>query len=138
MKNKERFANEIVELVCDGYNFAVENGRPVRCRYCEKCDFYHPTDASLPVNCTQARREWGEKEYVEPSVDWSKVPVDAPIWVRDNENHSWNKRHFANYEDGMVGAWADGATSWSADGKNSVSQWQYAKLADEGVGGETE
>ena len=92
MLNKEKYAKEIVELVCDGYSFAVENGRPVRCHYCVKCDFYHPTDASLPVNCTQARREWGEKEYVEPSVDWSKVPVDTPILVRDCENYPWEFR----------------------------------------------
>lgn len=67
----------------------------------------------------------------EPEVDWSKVEVDTPILVRDNENKEWNKRHFAMYEDETLYAWSDGFTSWTVH-RNSMTKWKYAKLAEAG------
>lgn len=63
----------------------------------------------------------------EPEVDWSKVPVDTPILVRDNEVDLWEKAHFADYKDGKVGAWCGGRTSWNG---SIISLWNYAKLAE--------
>lgn len=62
-------------------------------------------------------------------VDWSKVPVDTPIWVRDLDGGNWKKRYFALFEDGIVYAWESGATSWSVENKGRVVPWKYAKLA---------
>lgn len=74
---------------------------------------------------------WANEEYEEPEVDWSKVEVDTPILVRDNEQRSWNRRYFAKFENGHVYAWADGCTSWSAKNKNEITTWKYAKLAED-------
>lgn len=63
----------------------------------------------------------------ESEVDWSKVPVDTPILVRDNEVDLWEKAHFADYKDGKVGAWCGGRTSWNG---SIISLWNYAKLAE--------
>lgn len=63
-------------------------------------------------------------------VDWSKVKVDTPIYVRAFENNAWSKRHFAFYKDGRVYSWLSGATSWSSDENNDVISWNYAKLAE--------
>ena len=78
----------------------------------------------------EARHEWLNSEYVEPEVDWSKVPVDTPILVRDSENEDWHKRYFNKYSNGTVYAWSDGTTSWSACDEDDFCKWKYAKLAE--------
>ena len=67
----------------------------------------------------------------EHEIDWSKVAVDTPILVRDRENETWYKRHFAKYDAGKVYAWADGNTSWTETCMTMA--WKYAKLAEEGA-----
>ena len=62
-----------------------------------------------------------------PEVDWSKVKVDTPILVRDNEDSKWLERYFAKYEDNKVYAWLGENTSYDACG---VAKWKYAKLAE--------
>lgn len=62
-------------------------------------------------------------------VDWSKVKVDTPILV-SNDNKEWIKRYFARYEDGNVYGWLSGKTSWTATGELSIGHWNYAKLAE--------
>ena len=80
-------------------------------------------------NCRKNVNEWANSEYVEPQVDWSKVPVDTPILVRnEGVGKEWEKRHFARYIDGEIYAWPIGTTSWS-HGNKAVSTWDYAKLA---------
>lgn len=61
-------------------------------------------------------------------VDWSKVAVDTPILV-GNDNKTWFKRYFARYKDGKVYAWLNGKTSWSSINEFSFGNWKYAKLA---------
>ena len=62
-------------------------------------------------------------------VDWSKVAVDTPVLV-SNDNKEWIKRYFARYEDGNVYCWLNGKTSWTATGELSIGHWNYAKLAE--------
>lgn len=71
---------------------------------------------------------------IEPMLpfDWSKVPVDTPILVKDIENDEWRHRHFAKFEDGVVYSWRAGRTSWSKlCGDEDYLPWKYAKLAEE-------
>lgn len=63
-------------------------------------------------------------------VDWSKVPVDTPILVRDFETSKWEKRYFAFFENGRVHAWCGGTTSWSNENITRTISWRYAKLAE--------
>ena len=70
-----------------------------------------------------------KRDRIRLGIDWSKVPVDTPIYVRDREDHPWRPRYFAGLEDGLIGVWSGGATSWSTDG--STSCWTHAKLAKE-------
>lgn len=62
-------------------------------------------------------------------VDWSKVAVDTPILV-SNDNKEWVKRYFARYEDGNVYCWLSGKTSWTAICELSIGHWNYTKLAE--------
>lgn len=62
-------------------------------------------------------------------VDWSKVAVDTPVLV-SNDNKEWIKRYFARYEDGNVYCWLSGKTSWTAICELSIGHWDYTKLAE--------
>lgn len=63
-------------------------------------------------------------------VDWSKVKVDTPIYVREHENNTWEKRHFAFFKNGRVYAWLSGTTSWTNNDSNATFSWKYAKLTE--------
>ena len=63
----------------------------------------------------------------EPETDWSKIKIDTPILVRDDESDKWFKRYFAKYEGRVVYAWKSGRTSWTED---CMIEWNYAKLAE--------
>ena len=66
----------------------------------------------------------------EEAIDWSKVPVDTKILVRNNKCGKWIKRYFAAYKNGMLYTWDFGTTSFSNEGNNKI-HWKYAKLYDE-------
>ena len=128
MLNREKFAKEILDIACNGYSLAVNRkNAPVPCSTisCNKCIF----SDRAGILCTNERKNWCNSEYIELKTDWSKVPVDTPIFVRNFEEDPWYKRHFSQYtNENEIKAWCDGATSWSTE--DSVS-WKYAKLARE-------
>jgi len=125
MLNREKYAKEILNIACEGHSIAMIDGKLRQCSgaSCSKCDF------NSNINCRKNVNEWANSEYVEPQVDWSKVPVDTPILVRDSELFAWSKEHFAKYEDETVYTWDYGKTSWSTyDGK--MSSYKYAMLPE--------
>lgn len=126
MLNREKYAKEILDLACSGYGFAMVGGKITKCikTNCAECDF------CSTINCRAKIAEWANSEYVEPQVDWNKVAVDTPILVKDSECGNWNRRYFAKYENGMLYAWADGATSWSVPCSDDMTRWKMAKLAE--------
>lgn len=123
MTNREKYAKEILNIACAGKRIAVKNGVPCDCSAteCGECDL-----SQGDSHCSGELVEWCNSKYIEPPVDWSKVPIDTPILVRDLENEKWTKRHFAKYEGGKVYAFRNGGTSWS--GCWPVC-WEQAKLA---------
>lgn len=122
MLNREKFATEILDIVCDGEDVAVVDGKPRRCTGtpCDTCE--------LRGNCTKRFKHWANSEYVEPQFDWSKVPVDTPILVKGSGDTRFIRRYFAKFENGVVYAWDAGRTSWS-DGTR-MTNWECAKLAE--------
>lgn len=119
-----------MDIACEGGNIAIVDGKPENCRKikCKGCVF----DGGTMKYCERKTREWANSEYVEPvepSVDWSKVPVDTSILVKVTEKCTWIHRYFAKYENGLVYAWEQGVTSWSAEDSDDVCDWKYAKLA---------
>ena len=65
MKNKEKYAKEILEIACSGGSIAVikKSGRIVPCNgaICSLCLF-------RGYDCEEKTREWAESEYIEKSV----------------------------------------------------------------------
>ena len=63
-------------------------------------------------------------------VDWSKVPVDTKVLVRDSDNAKWTKRHYACFdkEKDLFRAFTDGGTSWTT---KDTTGWIQCKLDSE-------
>ena len=90
MTNKEKYGKEILDIACTGDRVAMRNSDNVivGCRKLECLDFAFNTHGK---GCNDAIEEWTNSEYVEPPVDWSKVAVDTPIFVRDSIEEMWKK-----------------------------------------------
>ena len=129
MTNKEKYGKEILDIACTGDYVAMRKSDNVivGCRKLECLDCAFTTHGK--GDCNDEIEKWANSEYVEPPVDWSKVAVDTPILVKDREKEAWRKRHFAKYENGIVFAWGNGLTSWSAH-RSNVFRWEMAKLAE--------
>lgn len=127
MLNKEKYRDKIFDIVVDGGTVAFDKKKQTM----TYCSHTHCTDCLFEVDCVTERKKWMNSEYVDPEVDWSKIPVDTPILVRDSEDEEWDKRYFAGFNGKKVCAWSDGATSWSADGENDYYEWKYAKIAED-------
>lgn len=120
MLNIEKYINELIEIgIVDIEHLYVKDGKPYSCE--GKFNDKH---------CEELAKEWLFSEYKEPPVDWSKVKVNTPILVRDNEKQEWLKRYFAYLDGGIVYAWKYGKTSWSAENGFDVYPWDCVKLAE--------
>lgn len=133
MTNREKFAEQILDIACGGSKIAVDKAtlEPIACYELECKDCLFNTHSY--VYCGDKTEKWANSEYVEPPVDWSKVAVDTPILVRDKIFYQWVKRYFAKYENGSVYAWSNGTTSWSGD---RCTPWKLAKLPERSSNGE--
>lgn len=70
MKNKEKYAKEIIEIACDWYNIAVNKntGKPEKCCLSLNCtECLLSRDDGSCVSDKKAR-EWAESEYIEKPV----------------------------------------------------------------------
>ena len=120
-KKKLEMVNELgrKEGMCIGVN-------------CSDCPLYTLLRGNGCNNCSALELLYPEEtlkavmQYHE--TDWTKVPVDTKILVKDFEEDEWDKRHFAKYENGEVYAYCDGNTSFTTD---RMSAWDFAKLYNE-------
>lgn len=65
-------------------------------------------------------------------IDWTKIPVNTKVLVREDENADWLPRHFAGYSNGYYCTYPDGCTSWTNEkGSATVIRWNQCKLAEE-------
>lgn len=127
MTNAEKNFGKVMHFAAEIMNtFGVDkNGKMQSCKsiHCSECILNDKSKI-----CAEKRMEWLKDEYVELSVDWSKVPVDTKILVAEYQDEEWYKVHFAKYENGNVYAWINGETSYTTD---IIEYWEYAKLAEE-------
>ena len=66
-------------------------------------------------------RIWERKK-----VDWSKVPKDTRVFVRDSTDKEWEKAHFALYDKGTFYVYQEGMSSWTAE---KIYPYRYCELA---------
>lgn len=75
---------------------------------------------------------WLDEEYEEHKVDWSKVPVDTLVRVRDREDQERLLRYFKGIDDSSSDrfmVWECGATSVTAEG--GYTNWKYCELVED-------
>lgn len=81
---------------------------------------------------------WLEEEYVEPQkpeVDWSKVPVDTLVRVKNGICEGWRLRYFKSFSVDMLGNYVvfdGGATSKTA--QNRCERWRRCELVEDDDG----
>lgn len=64
-------------------------------------------------------------------VDWSKVPIDAPVLV-SSDGEEWFRRHFAGVRDGELHVFLQGSSSWTAgDDPDNTCNYKFVKLSNE-------
>ena len=105
MKNKEKYAKEIVELACDGNRIAIvrQTGEFRSCyeTLCRGCLF----QSSNTEQCKAKAREWAEAEYIEKPVISKK---DRAFLEYLKEEFKYIVRH----KDGTLFTYKDGLTNW--------------------------
>ena len=126
MLNREAYKDTLDNLLAGVV--AVVYGKPVL------CEDANCSDCLLRESCGEkANRkkfiDWLNAEYQEPSVDWSKVPIDTPVLVSD-DGEKWHKRYYAGMgDDGDPKVYSFGQTSWSGTDVSRIS-YEFMKLAE--------
>lgn len=91
MKNKEKYAKEIIEIVCDGRILGVNKvtGKPIVCGNisCEECLRYDGRNTCAG----EVLREWAESEYIEKPVISKR---DRAFLEYLGENVKWMTRDY--------------------------------------------
>lgn len=133
MKNREKYRDKILKS-------AVVQRRDL-CDFKRKVVFPHfgKEDGCSGISCAWCRMLtdlWFDEEYVEPKkpeVDWSKVPVDTLVMVKDFEGEEWVLRYFKgideNCEESKYVTWIAGSTSKTAYG--FAEYWNHCELVED-------
>lgn len=135
MKNREKFREEILSWAKNG-----KGNAEAYCEFARKNMIPNLTDctdggcAGLTCTCCRAIFSvWLDENFEEPEVDWSKVPVDTLVRVREREDKEWISRYFKGINEDSLRhryeAWESGATSKTANGKYLC--WNYCELVED-------
>lgn len=93
MKNKEKFAKEILDIACKSEKFSVIKSGEIT--FCDrfKCDMCKFNDSTGEKSCRTKRYKWSESEYVEKSTITSReknfldaLPSKCKYIARDKDN----------------------------------------------------
>ena len=130
MLNREKFAKEIMDIALEHATVAVTKDGSSICRcdeiMCHQCMF-----CRSDFRYGGAFRKWLDSEHVELEIDWSKVPVDTPVLVRNDENGPFEKRYLnrAKLYSNLFVTYPNGTTSWSNEWR--LEKWKFCELARE-------
>ena len=118
MKNYEKYGNRFLkELESDG-------------TVCVTTQLLVLKGGCSSISCSDCKKmlgKWLNEEYT-PQIDWSKVPVDTPVIVKDITGELVN-RHFCRYEKGDPSHFVcfyGGCTSFTTE---EITHWDDCKLA---------
>lgn len=128
--NDKQFTDELFRRMYDlGYRKAeIESGTVFFYKNCGRISQWSNRVDIRSTCFTEENQQIDIAEYL-GIVDWSKVEVDTPIFVRNRIEDMWKCRYFAKYEDGKVYTWCGGRTSWSNVIAYEPVNWEYAELA---------
>ena len=129
MKNREKYKNELMDVIkMDGRICGFVKKHEVFRMFGKDSKSYCKMTC---VTCGTALQLWLDEEYTEPEVDWSKVPVDTLVRVREYESEAWRLQYFKGIDDSSTDrfmVWECGATSVTAEG--DYTNWRYCELVE--------
>ena len=127
MKNKELFADVLIDLALSGATVAINKhtNAPISCEdcNCEDCLFWEE------VCKYEKLKSWGDEDA---TSFWENVEIDTPILVRHKGESEWVRRHFAYYLQGKIYAFNNGLTSFTSK-CSPPSSWDEAKIFVKGM-----
>ena len=126
MTNREAYKDTLDKMLVR--IVAVVDGKPTLCEDtdCKNCLF---RDDCGVIRNRKKVADWLNAEYQEPSVDWSKVPIDTPV-LASADGKSWYRRHYAGTDaKGNPKVYLSGHTSWSTTNKIYISP-EFVRLAE--------
>ena len=131
MKNREKYKNELVDAIKkDGRVCGFVKNHGVAQMLRKDIESLCEMDC---ITCGTALQLWLDEEYEEPEVDWSKVPVDTLVRVRNRAEDKWLLRYFKEIGDEHLNCryftWPGGTTSKTAEG--SCIEWKYCELVED-------
>lgn len=134
MKNREKYKNELMNAIKKDGRICGFVGKHGICKMFGRDEesFCGKTDC---VDCGVALQLWFDEEYEEspkPEVDWSKVPVDTLVRVRNCENDNWRLVFFKGFGKGAdypYLTFENRQTSKTANGQFEV--WKYCELVED-------
>ena len=126
MKNREKYKNELMDVI-------KMDGRI--CGFVKKHDVFRMIGTGWEsfcemdcIACGTALQIWLDEEY---EVDWSKVPVDTLVRVRNDKNGEWLLRYFCEWSgdtDHKYSTFPEGRTSKTAT--FYIENWRYCELVE--------
>ena len=136
MKNREKYIDEIIKAIKSRETCEFMNDTVIPEFIGSKTDSKCICEMGDCRACLIRFTLWLDEEYTEPpnpEVDWSKIPVDTLVRVRDREGQEWLLRYFKGInEDNFrrrYEAWANGATSKTAE--DWTEYWKYCELVED-------
>lgn len=129
MKNIEKYKNELINVI-------KKDGK--LCEFVKKHEVFRMFGKDSKsyckmtcVTCGTALQLWLDEEY---EVDWSKVPVDTLVRVRNDENGEWLLRYFCEWNgDTNTGhkysTFPKGRTSKTAT--YYIENWRFCDLVED-------
>ena len=124
IKKCEKYAEKIVDaMVENNCNFIEKYVLKPQCLECRNL---------ICSDCIKIVKQWMLEEYVEPEIDWLKVPVNTPVLVSDSleDKQAWKKKYFCCYLPNSINPylcfWGDNSQI-EAD---TTVKWKYCKLAE--------
>lgn len=136
MKNREKHREEIIKAIKSRETCEFMNDTVIPEFIGSKTDSKCICEMGDCRACLIRFTLWLDEEYIEPpkpEVDWSKVPVDTLVRVRDYENREWCLRYFKGFDNsnpaGKYEVWSNGMTSKTAS--DSSNSWRYCELVED-------
>lgn len=137
MKNREKYRDEIIKAIKSRETCEFMNDIVIPEFIGSKTDSKCICEMGDCRACLIRFTLWLDEEYMEPpkpEVDWSKVPVDTLVRVRNDKNGEWLLRYFCEWNgDTDTGhkysTFPNGRTSKTAT-YYIIENWRFCDLVE--------
>lgn len=135
MKNQKYFEKEILKIAITGQAVAVHKDKlePMVCakEHCKDC-LNCGTNGRCKDKGKTVILDWMNEEYIDPAerIDWSKIAIDTPILVRNDECSIWERGYFAGIGKDGIFVYPNGTTNFTQSSREDKPVvYKHARLA---------